>query len=141
MHRVWTLRGGCSFRSLAVVSWMISLIPRLTNVLSTVTAVARAHLGARRFSDLSAGLTFAALWHTVFTVSYINHSAADASCPTSSLWRVRVYIADIRGRLADKNTQRFLLSLHDGAPDFDTIGLPRATAFPAFNIDTRNLRL
>ncbi|WP_312887681.1 nucleotidyl transferase AbiEii/AbiGii toxin family protein [Rhizobium laguerreae] len=40
-------------------------------------------------------------------------------------------IADIRARLADKCAQKFLLSLHDGAPDFDAIGLPQAAALPA----------
>ena len=49
-------------------------------------------------------------------------------------------IVDIRARLADKNTQRFLLSLHDGAPDFDAIGLPQAAALPAVQWKLVNLR-
>ncbi len=49
-------------------------------------------------------------------------------------------IADIRARLADKNTQKFLLSLHDGAPDFDAIGLPQAAALPAVQWKLVNLR-
>ena len=49
-------------------------------------------------------------------------------------------IADIRARLADKDTQRFLLSLHDGAPDFDAIGLPQAAALPAVQWKLVNLR-
>jgi len=49
-------------------------------------------------------------------------------------------MADIRVRLADKNTQRFLLSLHDGAPDFDAIGLPQAAALPAVQWKLVNLR-
>ncbi|MGO8036697.1 hypothetical protein [Rhizobium leguminosarum] len=40
-------------------------------------------------------------------------------------------IADIRARLADKGAQKFLLSLHDGAPNFDALGLPQAAALPA----------
>ena len=49
-------------------------------------------------------------------------------------------IADIRARLDDKNTQKFLLSLHDGAPDFDAIGLPQAAALPAVQWKLVNLR-
>lgn len=49
-------------------------------------------------------------------------------------------IADIRARLADKDTQRFLLGLHDGAPDFDAIGLPQAAALPAVQWKLVNLR-
>ena len=49
-------------------------------------------------------------------------------------------IADIRARLADKDTQRFLLSLHDGAPDFDAVGLPQAAALPAVQWKLVNLR-
>jgi hypothetical protein len=49
-------------------------------------------------------------------------------------------IADICARLADKNTQRFLLSLQDGAPDFDAIGLPQAAALPAVQWKLVNLR-
>lgn len=37
---------------------------------------------------------------------------------------------DIRTRL-DQNAMRFLLSLHDGAPDFEAIGLPQAADLPA----------
>lgn len=49
-------------------------------------------------------------------------------------------IGDIRARLTDKNTQRFLLSLHDGVPDFDAIGLPQAAALPAVQWKLLNLR-
>jgi predicted nucleotidyltransferase component of viral defense system len=49
-------------------------------------------------------------------------------------------IADIRARLADKGAQKFLLSLHDGAPNFDAIGLPQAAALPAVQWKLVNLR-
>ncbi|MCL5424179.1 MAG: nucleotidyl transferase AbiEii/AbiGii toxin family protein, partial [Gammaproteobacteria bacterium] len=39
-------------------------------------------------------------------------------------------IADIHSRF-DENTKRFLLSLHDGSPDFDAIDRPRAAELPA----------
>jgi hypothetical protein len=49
-------------------------------------------------------------------------------------------IADIRAGLTDKNTQKFLLSLHEGVPDFDAIGLPQAAALPAVQWKLVNLR-
>ncbi|WP_338065649.1 hypothetical protein [Ensifer aridi] len=49
-------------------------------------------------------------------------------------------IADIRARLAERDTQKFLLSLHDGAPDFDVIGLPQAATLPAVQWKLLNLR-
>lgn len=39
-------------------------------------------------------------------------------------------IEDIHSRF-DENTKRFLLSLHDGTPDFDAIDRPRAADLPA----------
>ena len=39
-------------------------------------------------------------------------------------------VSEIRARL-DGNTMSFLLSLHDGTPDFNAIGLPHAAALPA----------
>ncbi|MCG5502182.1 hypothetical protein [Ectothiorhodospira lacustris] len=52
--------------------------------------------------------------------------------------RVRL-IADIRGRLCD-NTAQFLLSLHDGEPDFEAIGLPQAQTLPAIRWKLFNLK-
>jgi len=47
-------------------------------------------------------------------------------------------IADIRKRL-DDNTRQFLLSLHEGEPDFATIELPQAQALPAVRWKLLNL--
>lgn len=46
--------------------------------------------------------------------------------------------ADIRARLDDK-ARTFLLSLHDGEPDFTAIGLPQAAALPAVRWKLLNL--
>ena len=48
-------------------------------------------------------------------------------------------IADIQSRI-DKNTKRFLLSLHDGAPEFDVINRPQAADLPAVQWKLLNLR-
>jgi len=48
-------------------------------------------------------------------------------------------IADIGARL-DANAQRFLMTLHDGEPDFDAIGLPQAAGLPAVRWKLLNLR-
>lgn len=48
-------------------------------------------------------------------------------------------IADIQSRF-DENTKRFLLSLHDGIPDFDAIDRPRAAALPAIRWKLINLK-
>lgn len=45
---------------------------------------------------------------------------------------------DIASRL-DQNAMRFLLSLHDGAPEFDAIGLPQAAELPAVRWKLLNL--
>lgn len=47
--------------------------------------------------------------------------------------------ADIRARLDDK-ARLFLLSLHDGEPDFTAIGLPQAAALPAVRWKLLNLK-
>lgn len=47
-------------------------------------------------------------------------------------------VTELRGRL-DNIAMRFLLSLHDGAPDFDAIGLPQAAALPAVRWKLLNL--
>lgn len=47
-------------------------------------------------------------------------------------------ISDIRARLSGAPA-RFLLSLHDGAPDFDLIGLPQAAELPAVRWKLINL--
>ncbi len=51
--------------------------------------------------------------------------------------RVRL-TEDIRSRL-DQNAMRFLLTLHDGAPDFEAIGLPQAAELPAVRWKLINL--
>ena len=45
---------------------------------------------------------------------------------------------DILSRL-DQSVMRFLLSLHDGAPEFDAIGLPQAADLPAIRWKLMNL--
>jgi hypothetical protein len=52
--------------------------------------------------------------------------------------RTRLF-ADIRSRL-DADAARFLLSIHDGAPDFAAIGLPAAEALAAIQWKLINLR-
>ncbi|WP_251048134.1 hypothetical protein [Halomonas sp. ISL-56] len=47
-------------------------------------------------------------------------------------------IADIQSRF-DENTKRFLLSLHDGSPDFDAIDRPQAADLPAVRWKLINL--
>jgi predicted nucleotidyltransferase component of viral defense system len=47
-------------------------------------------------------------------------------------------LADIRARL-DASTHRFLTTLHDGAPDFEAIGLPQAASLPAVRWKLLNL--
>lgn len=48
-------------------------------------------------------------------------------------------ITDIQSRL-DKNAGRFLLSLHDGTPDFGAIDRTRAADLPAVRWKLLNLR-
>ena len=48
-------------------------------------------------------------------------------------------VADIRSRL-DENTKRFLLSLHDGTPEFEAINRPQAADLPAVQWKLFNLR-
>lgn len=48
-------------------------------------------------------------------------------------------LADLQSRL-DTNAARFLLSIHDGVPDFAAIGLPAAEALPAIQWKLLNLR-
>lgn len=45
---------------------------------------------------------------------------------------------DLLARL-DDNAMRFLLSLHDGEPDFEAIGLPQAATLPAVRWKRLNL--
>ncbi len=48
-------------------------------------------------------------------------------------------ISDVRERL-DSTALDFLISLHDGVPDFDVIGLPQAAALPAIRWKLLNLK-
>lgn len=48
-------------------------------------------------------------------------------------------IKDIRSRLDDQ-AKRFLLSLHDGTPDFELLGLPQASELPAVRWKLKNIR-
>jgi predicted nucleotidyltransferase component of viral defense system len=48
-------------------------------------------------------------------------------------------IADIGARL-DTNARRFLTTLHDGEPDFEAIGLPKAAHLPAVRWKLLNLK-
>ncbi|WP_245293024.1 MULTISPECIES: hypothetical protein [Rhizobium] len=49
------------------------------------------------------------------------------------------FLSDIQARLDDKG-RTFLLSLHDGEPDFEVIGLPHALALPAVRWKILNLQ-
>ena len=59
------------------------------------------------------------------------------SCEDLLKTRARL-IADIQSRF-DENTKRFLLSLHDGKPDFDAINRPQAATLPAVRWKLINL--
>jgi predicted nucleotidyltransferase component of viral defense system len=48
-------------------------------------------------------------------------------------------VTDLRSRL-DEGARAFLLSLHDGTPDFEAIGLPQAADLPAVRWKLLNLR-
>lgn len=48
-------------------------------------------------------------------------------------------ISQLKQRL-DAPARRFLLTLHDGEPDFDAIGLPQAAQLPAVRWKVRNLQ-
>jgi predicted nucleotidyltransferase component of viral defense system len=48
-------------------------------------------------------------------------------------------LADINARL-DEKTRKFLIGLHDGAPDFGAIGLPQAANLPAVRWKLLNLK-
>lgn len=48
-------------------------------------------------------------------------------------------IKDIQSRL-DSNAVAFLLSLHDGAPDFSSIGLAQAAGLPALRWKLKNIQ-
>jgi len=62
-------------RHLSMVGRMAVAVPTTLFVLAI--AVSRVYLGAHWFSDVSAGLTFAALWLTVLMIAYLNHRASD----------------------------------------------------------------
>lgn len=49
------------------------------------------------------------------------------------------FLKDIKARLDDR-ARTFLVSLHDGEPDFEVIGLPHALALPAVRWKILNLR-
>jgi predicted nucleotidyltransferase component of viral defense system len=49
-------------------------------------------------------------------------------------------LAEIRDRLSDGAVQEFLLSLHEGEPDFSAIGLQQAALLPAVQWKLLNLR-
>lgn len=52
--------------------------------------------------------------------------------------RIRL-IGDLQSRI-DEDTKRFLLSMHDGEPDFHAIGLPQAAVLPAVQWKILNLK-
>lgn len=58
-------------------------------------------------------------------------------CDDLLITRSRLF-ADLTERL-DDNAMRFLLSLHDGEPDFEAIGLPQAAHLPAVRWKLLNL--
>ncbi|MCG5508969.1 nucleotidyl transferase AbiEii/AbiGii toxin family protein, partial [Ectothiorhodospira sp. A-7Y] len=67
--------------------------------------------------------------HEPYAREFVGMTTIPISVDELEATRVRL-IADIRGRLCD-NTAQFLLSLHDGEPDFEAIGLPQAQTLPA----------
>jgi len=62
-------------RRLSMAGRMAIALPVAVFVLAI--AASRVYLGAHWFSDVSAGLTFAALWLTVLMIAYLNHRASD----------------------------------------------------------------
>jgi len=60
-------------RRLPVTGRISVVLPIMMLVLAI--AVSRVYLGAHWFSDVSAGLAFAAVWLTILMISYLNHRA------------------------------------------------------------------
>lgn len=67
----------------------------------------------------------------------MDNSAAPVTLASLEETRARLF-ADITARL-DENAKRFILTLHDGTPDFGAIGLPQAAALPAIRWKLLNL--
>lgn len=59
--------------------------------------------------------------------------------PLAELEAAREHLVTELHRRLDSTAMGFLLSLHDGAPDFDAIGLPQAAALPAVRWKLLNL--
>lgn len=75
----------------------------------------------------------------VFAEHFEGMDISDAPVTLASLEETRTKLFDdIAGRLDDA-AKRFILSLHDGEPDFDAIGLPRAAQLPAIRWKLFNL--
>jgi len=72
-----------------------------------------------------------------YTQEFEGMTRAPVSFEELLLTRKRL-IADIQSRF-DENTKRFLLSLHDGTPDFDAIDRPQAADLPAVRWKLINL--
>jgi len=73
----------------------------------------------------------------VFAKEFSGMTAGPISIGNLDAVRVRL-IDDIRSRLKEGAAQ-FLRALVEGAPDFDAIGLPSATALPAVQWKVRNI--
>lgn len=75
----------------------------------------------------------------IFTEHFEGMDLSDAPVTLATLEDVRARLfGDIAARL-DEAAKRFILSLHDGAPDFDAIGLPQAASLPAIRWKLINL--
>jgi predicted nucleotidyltransferase component of viral defense system len=72
-----------------------------------------------------------------FVKEFEGMTSEPVDCDDLLITRSRLF-ADLTERL-DDNAMRFLLSLHDGEPDFEAIGLPQAAHLPAVRWKLLNL--
>lgn len=75
----------------------------------------------------------------VFAEHFEGMDISEAPISLTILERTRVRLFDDIAARLDDAAKCFILSLHDGAPDFDAIGLPQAAALPAIRWKLLNL--
>lgn len=75
----------------------------------------------------------------VFAEHFEGMDISDAPVTLASLEETRTKLFDDNAGRLDDAAKRFILSLHDGEPDFDAIGLPRAAQLPAIRWKLFNL--
>lgn len=73
-----------------------------------------------------------------FTQEFVGMTSIPVTVEELAETRERLLV-DINVRL-DEKIQKFLIGLHDGAPDFDVIGLPQAANLPAVRWKLLNLK-